>query len=130
MRGIVFCALLLTGCASTQTAQTGPADSAALFCPLPTQTDQTQDRGFSLSAIRFYQKVIGPQLGQKCNFHPSCSRYSAEAVRTYGPVKGVFMTADRLTRCHYCAMPYYPWADGKLQDPVSENVIPQTAALQ
>ncbi|MEK7767037.1 MAG: membrane protein insertion efficiency factor YidD [bacterium] len=56
-----------------------------------------------------------------CNFVPSCSHFSEEAVRQCGFVRGVLLSADRLMRDHPYALPYYP-ADvptGLLADPVT-----------
>jgi len=41
--------------------------------------------------------VFGPACG--CRFHPTCSHYAAEAVRTRGALVGVWLTARRLLRC-------------------------------
>ncbi|SDK64201.1 putative membrane protein insertion efficiency factor [Catalinimonas alkaloidigena] len=48
----------------------------------------------------FYKNFISSQDGQSCQFTPSCSEYSVEAIRTYGLLKGYAATFDRLTRCH------------------------------
>ncbi|HTJ78700.1 MAG TPA: membrane protein insertion efficiency factor YidD [Rariglobus sp.] len=41
--------------------------------------------------------VFGPTCG--CRFHPTCSHYAAEAVRTHGALTGTWLTARRLLRC-------------------------------
>ena len=41
--------------------------------------------------------VLGPTCG--CRFYPTCSHYAAEAVRTHGAVRGVWLSARRLLRC-------------------------------
>ena len=41
--------------------------------------------------------VLGPACG--CRFYPTCSHYAAEAVRTHGAVRGVWLSARRLMRC-------------------------------
>ncbi|MFN2316177.1 MAG: membrane protein insertion efficiency factor YidD [Gemmatimonadales bacterium] len=50
--------------------------------------------------IRGYQKFISPALPPSCRFHPSCSQYTLEAVERYGLVKGSWLGARRLVRCH------------------------------
>ncbi|HEX7337035.1 MAG TPA: membrane protein insertion efficiency factor YidD [Gemmatimonadales bacterium] len=56
------------------------------------------------SLIRGYQKVISPALPPNCRFHPSCSQYALEAVTRYGALKGGWLAARRLVRCH----PFHP----------------------
>ena len=75
--------------------------------------------------IRFYQIFISPAGGpDRCGFRPSCSRYGHQAIRDQGPVVGVMMTADRLTRCNIFERPGYTrLPNGKLYDPVSNNLL-------
>lgn len=51
------------------------------------------------TALFGYQKVLSPQLQSHCPYEISCSAYSKVAISEFGLFKGVFMTADRLTRC-------------------------------
>ena len=53
-----------------------------------------------LVPIRFYRFVISPLLPPLCRFHPSCSVYAMGALEIHGPVKGVWLAARRLARCH------------------------------
>lgn len=46
--------------------------------------------------LSFYQKTIGPAVSGRCPMHPTCSRYSVEAIHKHGPVMGIIMTADRI----------------------------------
>lgn len=48
----------------------------------------------------FYKSVISEQLLSDCGFVPSCSRFSYQAIHDLGLIKGIFLTADRLTRCN------------------------------
>lgn len=41
--------------------------------------------------------VLGPACA--CRFHPSCSHYAAEAVRSHGALRGSWLAARRLLRC-------------------------------
>lgn len=58
----------------------------------------------ALGLIRAYQLLIAPLISPCCRFAPSCSQYAAEALRTYGLVKGLGLTLRRLLRCH----PFHP----------------------
>ncbi|MFN3233446.1 MAG: membrane protein insertion efficiency factor YidD [Alphaproteobacteria bacterium] len=60
--------------------------------------------------IRFYRLVLSPVLPQSCRYHPTCSSYALEALQVHGPLKGLWLTAKRLGRCH-------PWGGHGL-DPV------------
>jgi putative component of membrane protein insertase Oxa1/YidC/SpoIIIJ protein YidD len=54
---------------------------------------------FFSSSLYFYQKVISPQLQSRCPYEISCSAFSKESIEEFGIIKGIPMTADRLTRC-------------------------------
>ncbi|MBD5204139.1 MAG: membrane protein insertion efficiency factor YidD [Bacteroidales bacterium] len=60
--------------------------------------------------VRFYQLAISPHFPAACRFTPTCSQYAIEAIRKYGPVTGVWLSAKRICRCH-------PWG-GSGYDPV------------
>ncbi|MEN6298025.1 MAG: membrane protein insertion efficiency factor YidD [Rectinema sp.] len=53
-----------------------------------------------LVAIRIYQLVISPLFPPSCRFYPTCSSYSYQAIRKYGPFKGVVLAFKRVIRCH------------------------------
>jgi len=55
---------------------------------------------FLSGSMWVYQKIISPQLATGCMYVPSCSSFSKELIKDYGMLKGVFCTADRLTRCN------------------------------
>ncbi|GAB5389278.1 MAG: hypothetical protein Alpg2KO_22460 [Alphaproteobacteria bacterium] len=63
-----------------------------------------------LALIKAYQLLLAPLLGANCRFQPGCSRYAAEAIQTHGPLRGTWLAAKRLARCH-------PWG-GHGYDPV------------
>lgn len=50
--------------------------------------------------IHLYRYAISPMLPRACRFDPSCSTYALEALRTHGPVRGVWLAMKRLARCH------------------------------
>ena len=63
--------------------------------------------------IRLYRRLISPALGQRCKYHPSCSAYAMQAIRTYGILRGVVLAGWRLLRCN-------PWSHGGF-DPVEQQ---------
>ena len=60
--------------------------------------------------IKLYQWIISPWIGPSCRFTPTCSHYGIEALKKYGPVKGLWLTVKRISKCH-------PWGDSGF-DPV------------
>jgi uncharacterized protein len=58
-----------------------------------------------IAPIRVYQSVVSPMMVERCRFYPSCSHYAIAAIRIHGPIKGLWMAAARLCRCH-------PWNPG------------------
>jgi hypothetical protein len=69
--------------------------------------------GAALGSIRAYQLVVSPLLPSCCRFSPSCSHYTAEALRRHGVLGGLRLGLGRVLRCH----PFHP---GGL-DPVPEE---------
>ena len=54
---------------------------------------------------------VGPSLilPPSCRYNPSCSAYAITAIERYGALRGGWMAARRLSRCH-------PWG-GSGYDP-------------
>ncbi len=50
--------------------------------------------------IKLYQWFISPLIGQNCRHEPTCSSYTIEAIKEWGVLKGVFLGAKRLSKCH------------------------------
>jgi uncharacterized protein len=75
-------------------------------------------RAALIAPIRFYQRFISPALPKRCKYHPSCSEYAAQAVRTYGVPRGLVLAGWRLLRCN-------PWSHGGV-DPVEAQTIFRT----
>ncbi|NJC09355.1 hypothetical protein GGQ62_002353 [Polymorphobacter fuscus] len=50
--------------------------------------------------IRIWQLTFSKLLPPTCRFSPSCSAYTIEALRRHGPLKGLWLGARRLGRCH------------------------------
>ena len=64
------------------------------------------------SAIRAYQLARAGRPSM-CRYMPSCSAYALEALQKHGTVRGAWLTARRLARCH-------PWSPMGL-DPVPDG---------
>ena len=52
-----------------------------------------------LGAIRLYQAARAGRPSP-CRFYPSCSAYGHEAIERHGALRGSWLTARRLSRCH------------------------------
>lgn len=63
-----------------------------------------------IGLVKFYQGAISPMKPSTCRFQPTCSQYAIDAIRKYGPLRGIWLAAKRISRCH-------PWG-GSGYDPV------------
>jgi len=50
--------------------------------------------------VRLYQRLISPLIAPRCRYHPSCSTYAVDAIRTYGVLRGLVLATWRLLRCN------------------------------
>ncbi|MEK9913118.1 MAG: membrane protein insertion efficiency factor YidD [Flavobacteriaceae bacterium] len=50
--------------------------------------------------VRVYQLLISPLTPASCRFTPTCSTYSIEALKKYGPIKGGWLAVKRISSCH------------------------------
>ncbi len=58
-----------------------------------------------LELVVFYRKYISAlKPYPTCRFYPTCSQYAYEAISKYGAIKGGWMAAKRILKCH----PFHP----------------------
>lgn len=72
--------------------------------------------------VRAYRLLLSPWVGHGCRFQPTCSVYALEALQRHGGLKGGYLMAHRLCRCH-------PWG-GHGYDPVPGADPGHDASLQ
>ena len=67
-----------------------------------------------IKLIKIYKYLISPIIGHSCRYLPTCSEYSIEALKTFGLIKGLSLSLQRILSCH-------PWSDGGF-DPVKKKI--------
>ena len=72
----------------------------------------------SIKLIKGYKFLISPLLGNSCRYLLTCSDYSIEALKTYGFLKGSFISLKRILSCH--PIKFLGGGDGF--DPVDKNM--------
>jgi uncharacterized protein len=70
-------------------------------------------RSVAIAPIRVYQRLLAPAFGSRCKYYPSCSEYAAQAIATFGILRGLILAGWRLLRCN-------PWSHGGF-DPVEDQ---------
>jgi len=60
--------------------------------------------------VKLYQWIISPLFPASCRYNPTCSNYMIQAIREWGPFKGMWLGLKRFSSCH-------PWG-GMGDDPV------------
>lgn len=63
--------------------------------------------------VKVYQWIISPLFPQSCRYTPTCSSYTIEAIKVWGPIRGVYLGVKRIGSCH-------PWGGGG-HDPVPKR---------
>ncbi|MFO6465543.1 membrane protein insertion efficiency factor YidD [uncultured Jannaschia sp.] len=59
--------------------------------------------------VHAYRLVLSPWLGRTCRFDPTCSAYALQALEKHGALKGGWLAARRIARCH-------PWGGSGIDD--------------
>jgi putative membrane protein insertion efficiency factor len=77
-------------------------------------------RNVCIAILVAYRTVVSPLYGDVCRYYPSCSSYALQAIQQHGAVRGIWMGARRIIRCH-------PWAAGGVDDiPVPRRTMTTT----
>lgn len=70
--------------------------------------------------IRLYQRVLSPAMPARCKYHPTCSEYAVQAIRSQGVLKGLVLAGWRLLRCN-------PWSLGGIDRVESQTIFSRSA---
>lgn len=75
----------------------------------------------------FYQKAISPQISANCPYEINCSNFGKQCIQHYGFIKGISLTADRLTRCTQFTLidmvPIMLTKEKRIIDPVEQYTL-------
>jgi len=52
-----------------------------------------------IAGVWLYRLTLGPWLSGHCRHHPTCSQYAIDALRKYGPARGLWLAVRRIARC-------------------------------
>lgn len=75
--------------------------------------ERLRPRRAVMGLIFVYQKLVSPGISPNCRYQPTCSSYVYEAVSRFGVIRGGWLGARRIARCH-------PLREGG-HDPVPES---------
>ena len=79
-------------------------------------------KSFAIALLRAYKLLLSPWLLPACRYVPTCSEYAEEAIDRFGVLRGGWMAALRLSRCH-------PFVKGGY-DPVVQHSAAQQPPVQ
>jgi uncharacterized protein len=57
-------------------------------------------RWVATALIRVYQLFLSPLFPASCRYTPTCSAYAVEAIERHGVLRGSWLAARRIARCH------------------------------
>jgi putative membrane protein insertion efficiency factor len=57
-------------------------------------------RWLLIQLVLLYRVTLGPYLGGRCRFHPTCSQYAIDALQRHGALRGSRLALRRVLRCH------------------------------
>jgi len=50
--------------------------------------------------VRAYRLLFSPWVGHGCRYQPTCSAYALQALTKHGGIRGGWLAARRVFRCH------------------------------
>ncbi|WPZ21368.1 membrane protein insertion efficiency factor YidD [Sulfitobacter faviae] len=59
--------------------------------------------------VRGYRLIFSPWVGHNCRYQPTCSAYALEALQKHGGLRGGWLAARRIVRCH-------PWGQSGIDN--------------
>lgn len=68
--------------------------------PRPTPALTRLPRTALIYLVKGYQVSLSPLLPPSCRYFPSCSAYAVEALEKHGAIRGSWLAARRILRCH------------------------------
>ena len=66
----------------------------------PTPAIKRLPRTALIYLVKGYQVSLSPLLPPSCRYFPSCSAYAVEALEKHGAIRGSWLAARRILRCH------------------------------
>ncbi len=74
-----------------------------------------------IALVYAYRYTLGPFLGGRCKYHPSCSQYAIDALHQYGLLRGSALAFWRLMRCN-------PWSHGGVDYATDQSLFGRRSA--
>lgn len=77
--------------------------------------------------VRAYRLILSPWVGFNCRYQPTCSAYALEALEKHGALRGAWLAARRIGRCHplgghgYDPVPDRPKAPERSRQPSRDS---------
>ncbi len=66
--------------------------------------------------VHLYRATFSPMVGMNCRYQPTCSAYALEALAEHGGIRGSYLAARRILRCHPLGGSGYDPVPGKKDD--------------